>query len=118
MTALTELDRDLLAFEAIPWRNREQKDTCTRELFDCSPTVYAQRVNALIRRPEALAANPALVRRLLRLRAQHLPTLPPATDPTQHRRRLRTRQSRGAAHDGRRMLWGSALLHARRRPSV
>jgi len=40
-----------------------------RELFDMTATRYYQVLNALIDTPEALAADPTLVKRLRRLRA-------------------------------------------------
>ena len=45
------------------------KETAIRERFDMSATRYYQVLNALVDRPEALAADPMLVKRLRRLRA-------------------------------------------------
>jgi hypothetical protein len=86
---LTDLQRAVLAFEALPWTDRETKDHIARDLFDLSPTRHAQVVNALLDNPDALAAQPQTVRRLQRLRAQHRSTLPPVRDRRQTVNRLR-----------------------------
>lgn len=67
--ALSERDRQILAFERQWWRYAGAKESSIRELFDMSATRYYQVLNALIDRPEALAADPMLVKRLRRLRA-------------------------------------------------
>ena len=66
---LSERDREILAFERQWWKYAGSKETAIRELFDMSSTRYYQVLNALIDRPEALEADPLLVRRLRRLRA-------------------------------------------------
>lgn len=69
--ASRELDRrdyEILAFEAQWWKYAGAKEQAVRELFDMSATRYYQVLNALIDRPEALAADPLLIRRLRRLR--------------------------------------------------
>jgi hypothetical protein len=68
-TALTERDRDILAFERQWWKFAGAKESAIREQFDMSSTRYYQVLNALLDRPEALEADPLLVRRLRRLRA-------------------------------------------------
>ena len=68
-TALTERDRDILAFERQWWKFAGAKESAIREHFDMSSTRYYQVLNALLDRPEALEADPLLVRRLRRLRA-------------------------------------------------
>ena len=67
--ALPERDRDILAFERQWWRYAGAKEQAVREKFEMSSTRYYQVLNALIDRPEALAHDPLLVRRLRRLRA-------------------------------------------------
>ncbi|WP_369140639.1 DUF3263 domain-containing protein [Modestobacter versicolor] len=62
-------ERDMLAFERQWWRFPGAKETAIRERFGISPTRYYQVLNALVDRPEALAADPLLVRRLRRMRA-------------------------------------------------
>ena len=66
---LGERDREILEFERQWWKYAGAKETAIREKFDMSSTRYYQVLNALIDRPEALEADPLLVRRLRRLRA-------------------------------------------------
>ena len=66
---LSRRDRDLLAFERQWWKYAGAKEQAIRELFDMSATRYYQVLNSLIDTPEALAADPMLVKRLRRLRA-------------------------------------------------
>jgi hypothetical protein len=66
---LSERDREILAFERHWWKYAGAKEQAVRELFDMSATRYYQVLNALLDRPEALAADPMLVKRLRRLRA-------------------------------------------------
>ena len=67
--ALSDRDREILDFERQWWKYAGAKETAVREKFDMSSTRYYQVLNALIDRPEALEADPLLVRRLRRLRA-------------------------------------------------
>jgi hypothetical protein len=62
-------DQEILAFERQWWKYAGAKEQAIRELFDMSATRYYQVLNALIDRPEALAVDPMLVKRLRRLRA-------------------------------------------------
>jgi len=66
---LSERDREILHFERQWWKYAGAKEQAVRENFDMSSTRYYQVLNALIDRPEALAYDPLLVRRLRRLRA-------------------------------------------------
>ena len=66
---LTERDAAMLDFERQWWKYAGAKEQAVREQFDMSSTRYYQVLNALIDRPEALAHDPLLVRRLRRLRA-------------------------------------------------
>jgi hypothetical protein len=66
---LSERDREILAFERHWWKYAGAKEQAVRDLFDMSATRYYQILNALLDRPEALAADPMLVKRLRRLRA-------------------------------------------------
>jgi hypothetical protein len=66
---LTDLERRILAFERRLWTSAGGKAAAIKAEFDMSATRYQQLVNALIDRPEALVAEPMLVKRLLRLRA-------------------------------------------------
>ena len=65
---LTRREHEMLLFERQWWRRAGAKETAIRDLFGTSPTRYYQALNALVDRPEALAADPLLVRRLRRLR--------------------------------------------------
>ena len=66
---LTEREREVLAFERQWWKYAGAKEQAVRDLFDLSATRYYQLLNALIDKPEALVADPMLVKRLRRLRA-------------------------------------------------
>ena len=66
---LSQRDRDILEFERHWWKYAGAKEQAVRENFDMSSTRYYQVLNALIDRPEAIAFDPLLVRRLRRLRA-------------------------------------------------
>ncbi len=65
---LTERDLEVLAFERQWWKYAGAKEQAIKDLFDLSATRYYQVLNALIDRPEALVADPMLVKRLRRLR--------------------------------------------------
>jgi hypothetical protein len=66
---LSARDGEILAFERQWWKYAGAKEQAVRDKFDMSATRYYQVLNALIDRPEALAFDPLLVRRLRRLRA-------------------------------------------------
>lgn len=66
---LSRRERDILAFERQWWKYAGAKEEAIKELFGLSATRYYQVLNALVDRPEALAADPMLVKRLRRLRA-------------------------------------------------
>lgn len=66
---LSDRDQAILEFERHWWKYAGAKESAVREKFDMSSTRYYQVLNALIDRPEALAHDPLLVRRLRRLRA-------------------------------------------------
>jgi hypothetical protein len=65
---LTAREREILAFERQWWKYAGAKEQAIRELFDMSPTRYYQVLNALLDKPEAMAADPLLIKRLRRLR--------------------------------------------------
>ena len=67
--ALSEREREILAFERQWWKYAGSKEDAIKELFSMSATRYYQVLNALVERPEALAADPMLVKRLRRMRA-------------------------------------------------
>src|SRR3981189_1914701 len=66
---LTRREHDILAFERQWWKYAGSKEDAIKELFSMSATRYYQVLNALVDRPEALAPDPMLVKRLRRLRA-------------------------------------------------
>ncbi len=65
---LADRDLEILAFERQWWKYAGAKEQAIKDLFDMSATRYYQVLNALIDRPEALRADPMLVKRLRRLR--------------------------------------------------
>ncbi|SER23720.1 DUF3263 domain-containing protein [Microlunatus flavus] len=65
---LSERDAEILAFERQWWKFAGAKEQAVREKFQMSATRYYQVLNALIDKPEALAVDPLLVKRLRRLR--------------------------------------------------
>jgi hypothetical protein len=77
---LSRREHEMLLFERHWWRQAGAKEKAIRDRFGVTPTRYYQVLNALVDRPDALAADPLLVRRLRRLR----------------RARQRTRSSQGS----------------------
>ena len=65
---LDRRDREILAFERQWWKYAGAKEQAIRELFDMSATRYYQVLNALLDKPEAMAADPLLIKLLRRLR--------------------------------------------------
>ena len=63
-----ERSRRILDFERTWWRLSGPKERAIRERLEISPARYHQLLNGLIDRPDALAYDPMLVRRLRRLR--------------------------------------------------
>ncbi|HEY6737471.1 MAG TPA: DUF3263 domain-containing protein [Actinopolymorphaceae bacterium] len=66
---MSERDLAILRFEKHWWKFAGAKEQAIRDRFQMSSTRYYQVLNALIDRPEALAVDPLLVKRLRRLRA-------------------------------------------------
>lgn len=77
---LSERDLEILQFERQWWKYAGAKEAAIKDLFDMSATRYYQVLNALIDNPDALAADPMLIKRLRRLRSQR--------QRTRHARRL------------------------------
>jgi Protein of unknown function (DUF3263) len=73
LPGLTHREHDMLAFERHWWRRAGAKDTAIRARFGLPPTRYYQVLNALVDRPDALAADPLVIGRLRRVRAGRLP---------------------------------------------
>ncbi|AVT29915.1 DUF3263 domain-containing protein [Plantactinospora sp. BC1] len=67
--ALSEREREILAFERRWWKHAGAKEQAIRDAFDLSATRYYQILNGLLDNPAALEAEPMLVARLRRLRA-------------------------------------------------
>ena len=68
----SDLDLRLLDFEREWWRHAGSKEAGVKERFGISLSEYYERLNNLIDGEEALAAQPLLVKRLRRLRAQRV----------------------------------------------
>ena len=66
---LSRREHEMLVFERQWWRRAGAKETAIRDRFGVTPTRYYQVLNALVDRPDALAADPLLVRRLRRVRS-------------------------------------------------
>jgi hypothetical protein len=66
---LSTRDAEILTFERQWWKFAGAKEQAIRDKFQMSATRYYQVLNALIDKPEALAQDPLLVKRLRRLRA-------------------------------------------------
>jgi hypothetical protein len=66
---LSARDAEILTFERQWWKFAGAKEQAIRDKFQMSATRYYQVLNALIDKPEALAQDPLLVKRLRRLRA-------------------------------------------------
>ncbi len=69
VAGLSRRELDILDFERKWWKYAGAKEEAIRELFELSATRYYQVLNTVVDRPEALAADPMLVKRLRRLRA-------------------------------------------------
>jgi hypothetical protein len=65
---LDQRERDILDFERDWWRATVPKERAIRERFGLSSARYHQVLGGLLDRPEALAYDPMLVRRLRRMR--------------------------------------------------
>lgn len=67
--ALDGRSREVLDFEREAWKLSVPKQRAIRERFGFSPSRYHQLLHRIIDRPEAVAYDPMLVRRLRRVRA-------------------------------------------------
>jgi hypothetical protein len=65
---LDQRSRRVLDFEREAWKLTVTKERAIRERFGFSPSRYHQILHRIIDRPEALAYDPMLVRRLRRVR--------------------------------------------------
>ena len=74
-SGLSRREHEMLTFERHWWRRAGAKETAIRDRFGVTPTRYYQVLNALVDRPDALATDPMLVRRLRRVRLARQRTL-------------------------------------------
>lgn len=65
---LAETEIAMLALEHERWKYPGAKETAIHERFGLSATLYYRALHHLIDRPEALAHDPLLVKRLRRMR--------------------------------------------------
>ncbi len=70
MSGLSERDMRILAFERRGWRSPGVKEQAISETLGIPATRYYQLLNELIDKPEAMAFDPALVKRLRAQRAR------------------------------------------------
>jgi Protein of unknown function (DUF3263) len=70
MGVLSEHEMRVLAFERSWWRSPGAKEQEILDALGMTATRYYQLLNELIDRPEALAADPVLVKRLQAQRAR------------------------------------------------
>ena len=70
MAPLSEREMRVLSFERHWWRQPGAKEQAISDQLGLSATRYYQMLNELIDRPEALAFDPALVKRLRAQRAR------------------------------------------------
>lgn len=67
---LSDRDREILELEKRPWAYDGSKEQVIRDKFGLSSTQYYQVLNRLIDTEAAIAAEPMVVKRLRRRRAQ------------------------------------------------
>ena len=70
VTHLSTTERSILDFERDWWQTPGPKGDAIRARLAMSPSAYYRRLDTLIDRPEVLEADPLLVRRLRRARAE------------------------------------------------
>jgi hypothetical protein len=66
--SLDDRERQILDFERQAWQLSGPKERAIRERFGFSAARYHQLLNRIVDRPEALAYDPMLVRRVRRVR--------------------------------------------------
>ena len=82
---ISAVERAMLDFENQYWRYTGAKERAIRESFGISATQYYLRLAELIERPEAMAARPIVVKKLLAQR-----------DSRSRARRMRRAAARGS----------------------
>ena len=65
---LTDRQQAILEFERTWWTMDGEKDLLIRRRFACAPDTYYEELNQVLDSPDALAVDPLVVRRLMRLR--------------------------------------------------
>lgn len=70
MDSLTDQDRAILALEGEFWATAGGKEQAIRDTLGMSPIRYYRRLNQLVETEAALAHDPVLVNRLIRLRTR------------------------------------------------
>ena len=85
---LTDRERSILDMERRDWRSPGAKELAVRTELGLSAARYYQVLNALLDSPEALRADPMLVKRLRRIR-----------DARVHARRIRQFRASAAGSD-------------------
>jgi hypothetical protein len=80
MPALSDRDRQVLAFERGTWRSVGAKEQGIAETLGMSATRYYQVLNELIDQPEALQFDPSLVKRLRTQRTRRAALRSPQRD--------------------------------------
>ncbi len=85
---LTQREREILEMERREWRSPGAKELAVRTELGLSSARYYQVLNALLDSPEALRADPMLVKRLRRIR-----------DARVHARRIRQFRASAAGGD-------------------
>ena len=86
MSALSERDLRVLAFERGTWRSVGAKEQGIFEALGMSATRYYQLLNSLIDRPEALQFDPSLVKRLRAQRSRRAALRSPGQGSGRHGR--------------------------------
>ena len=66
---LSARDQEILAFERQWWRYSGAKEQAIKDAFDLTPAGYYQQLSRIMDDPAALAHDPLLVKRLIRMRA-------------------------------------------------
>ncbi|MDR7301561.1 DUF3263 domain-containing protein [Haloactinomyces albus] len=82
--SLSSREWSILAFERQWWKRSGAKERAIRELFDMPVSRYYEVLAALVDRPEALRADPMLIKRLRRDRDGHAdaePAYPIGSEP-------------------------------------
>jgi len=72
VAVISEREQAMLELERTFWTFDEPKETVIRARFQCSADEYYAELNELLERPEALAHDPLVVRRLQRQRLRRL----------------------------------------------